>query len=235
MAERKAVAVVVGVGPSIGSALVRRFARAGYAVAMLARNQAALDALKYEIQGSRGYPCDVGSAESVASTFSKIRIELGEIDVLLYNAGSGVFADVEHITPQQFEAAWRVNAYGALLCVQQVIPAMKAAGAGAIVFTGATASRRGVPRAAALAPAKAAQRSLAESMARSLWPLGIHVALIIVDGIVDLPRKRDEMPEKPDAFFIKPSAVAETAFQLTCQDRSAWSFEVEARPFAEHW
>ena len=236
MTERKKVAVVAGVGPGIGAALARRFAKAGYAVAMLARNRDTLDALEREIDGARGYPCDVGSADSVARAFAAIRTGLGEVEVLLYNAGSGVFGDVESITPEQFEASWRVNAYGALLCSRAVIPAMKAAaGGGAIIFTGATASRRGVPRTAAFAPAKAAQRSLAESMARSLWPSGIHVALIIVDGAVDLARTRQAMPEKPDSYFIKPSAVAEIAFQLTCQDRSAWSFEVEARPFAEHW
>jgi len=235
MSERKKVAVVAGVGPGIGAALARRFADAGYAVAMLARNRDALDALEREIDGARGYPCDVGSADSVARAFAAIGTDLGEVETLLYNAGSGVFADVEHITPEQFEAAWRVSAYGALLCAQQVIPAMKAAAGGSIIFTGATASRRGMPRTAAFAPAKAAQRSLAESMARSLWPLGIHVSLIIVDGAVDLARTRQARPDKPDSYFVKPSAVAETAFQLTCQDRSAWSFEVEARPFAERW
>jgi NAD(P)-dependent dehydrogenase (short-subunit alcohol dehydrogenase family) len=112
---------------------------------------------------------------------------------------------------------------------------MKAAGRGAIVFIGATASRRGGPRPAAFAPAKAVQRSLAESMARSLWPSGIHVSLIVVDGIVDLPRTRTAMPDKPDSFFIKPSGVAEIAYHLTGQDLSAWSFEVEARPFDESW
>jgi NAD(P)-dependent dehydrogenase (short-subunit alcohol dehydrogenase family) len=235
MTERKKVAVVAGVGPGIGAALARRFAKAGYAVAMLARNRDALDTLEREIDGACGYSCDVGSADSVAHAFAAIRTEFGEVEVLLYNAGSGVFGDVESITPEQFEASWRVSAYGALLCARAVIPAMKAAAGGSIIFTGATASRRGVPRTAAFAPAKAAQRSLAESMARSLWPSGIHVSLIIVDGVVDLARTRQAMPDKPDTYFIKPSAVAETAFQLTCQDRSAWSFEVEARPFAERW
>ncbi|HEX8802174.1 MAG TPA: SDR family NAD(P)-dependent oxidoreductase [Terriglobales bacterium] len=235
MTEHKKVAVVAGVGPGIGAALARRFAQAGYAVAMLARNRDTLDALARDIDGARGYSCDVGSADSVAHAFAAIRTDLGEVEVLLYNAGSGVFGDVESITPEQFEASWRVNAYGALLCAREVIPAMKAAASGSIIFTGATASRRGVPRTAAFAPAKAAQRSLAESMARSLWPSGIHVSVIIVDGAVDLVRTRLAMPEKPDSYFIKPPAVAETAFQLTCQDRSAWSFEVEARPFAEHW
>ncbi|MGH8129816.1 MAG: SDR family NAD(P)-dependent oxidoreductase [Steroidobacteraceae bacterium] len=235
MNARKPVAVVAGVGPGNGAALARRFAQAGYQVALLARSTDKLDALARELDSARGYACDVASPDSVARVFAAIRQELGEVDALLYNAGSGVFADVEAITPEQFEAAWRVNAYGALLCAQQVIPAMKKARSGAIVFIGATASRRGMPRTAAFAPAKAAQRSLAESMARSLWPSGIHVCLIIVDGVVDLSRTRQALPDKPDSFFIKPSAVAETAFELTRQDPSAWSFEVEARPCGENW
>jgi NAD(P)-dependent dehydrogenase (short-subunit alcohol dehydrogenase family) len=112
---------------------------------------------------------------------------------------------------------------------------MKRAKRGNIVFIGATASRRGVARTAAFAPAKAAQKSLAESAARHLWPLGIHVALIIVDGVVDLPRTRAFMKDKPDSFFVKPDDIAELAFRLTEQQPSAWSFEVEARPFAENW
>jgi NAD(P)-dependent dehydrogenase (short-subunit alcohol dehydrogenase family) len=235
MTERKQVAVIAGAGPGNGANLARRFAAAGYAVALLARSRNTLDTLESDLSGARGYECDVTDPESVARTFDAIRTDLGEVRTLVYNAGSGVFADIENITPGQFEQSWRVNAYGALLCSHEVIPAMKAAGAGSIVFIGATASRRGGANSAAFAPAKAAQRSLAESMARSLWPSGIHVCLIVVDGVVDLPRTRAAMADKPDSFFIKPSAVAETAYQLTCQDRSAWSFEVEARPFAEKW
>lgn len=235
MAATRRVAVVVGVGPGNGAALARRFADGGYAVAMLARTRTALDTLEKQIAGARGFECDVASAESVTRAFAGIKAELGPVDALLYNAGSGVFADVETITAEQFEQSWRINAYGAFLCARQVIPDMKAGRSGSIVFIGATASRRGGPRTAAFAPAKAAQRSLAESMARSLWPAGIHVSLVIVDGVVDLPRTRRMMPDKPDSFFIKPSGVAETAYRLTCQDPSAWSFEVEARPFAESW
>ena len=235
MTTRRKVAVVAGVGPGNGAALARRFVEAGYAVAMLARTSSTLEALEKEIEGTSGFECDVASRESVARVFAGIRAELGPVDVLIYNAGSGIFADVESITPEQFEQSWRVNAYGALLCAKEVIPDMKAARGGSIVFIGATASRRGGPRSAAFAPAKAAQRSLAQSMARSLWRAGIHVSLIVVDGVVDLPRTRKVMPDKADSFFIKPSAVAETAFRLTCQDPSAWSFEVEARPFAESW
>src|SRR5262252_699912 len=116
MTETKKVAVVAGVGPGIGAALARRFAKAGYAVAMLARNRDALGGLEREIDGASGYPCDVGSAESVTRAFAAIRSDLGEVEALLYNAGSGVFGDVESITPEQFEASWRVSAYGALLC-----------------------------------------------------------------------------------------------------------------------
>ena len=228
------VAVVAGVGPGNGAAIARRFASAGYKIAGLARGQSALDALKHEI-AARGYVCDVSAPDAVAAAFAAIRAELGEVDTLVYNAGGGVFADVESITPEQFEAAWRVNALGALLCAQAVIPAMKAARRGTIVFIGATASRRGGPRSAAFAPAKAAQRSLAESMARSLWPQGIHVSLVVVDGVVDLARTRARMPDKPDSFFIQPAGVAETVYQLSQQDPSAWSFEVEARPFGEVW
>jgi NAD(P)-dependent dehydrogenase (short-subunit alcohol dehydrogenase family) len=136
---------------------------------------------------------------------------------------------------EAFESAWRVNALGALAASQQVIPAMKAAGAGTIIFIGATASLRGGPQTAAFAPAKAAQRSLAESMARSLWPQKIHVALIVIDAVVDLPRTRKNMPDKPDDFFIQPDAIASTAVWLAKQPRSAWTFEAIVRPFGEKW
>lgn len=119
--------------------------------------------------------------------------------------------------------------------MQAVLPDMQQAGGGHIIVIGATASRRGGAGAAAFAQAKAAQRTLAESMARHLWPQGIHVALIIIDGIVDLPRTRERMPDKPESFFVQPAAVAESAWWLTQQPRSAWSFEIEARPFGEKW
>ncbi len=229
------VVVVAGAGPGNGAALARRFAAEGHRVAMISRDQAHADALTVEIDGARGYACDVGDTASVSAAFAAIRTDLGDIDVLLYNAGSGAFGDVETITADQFEQAWRVNALGSFLCSREVIPAMKARGEGSIVFIGATASRRGGKMTAAFAPAKAAQRSLAESMARSLWPAGIHVALVVVDGVVDLEQTRAKMPGKPDEFFVDPAGVAEIAWQLTRQSHRAWSFEVEARPLGEAW
>ncbi len=231
----KPVCVVVGVGPGNGAALARRFHAAGHAVALLARSTELTAALARELDGARAYACDVADPAAVQRTFAAIAAELGPVDVLIYNAGTGVWGTVEEITAQQFESAWRVNTLGAFLTAQQVIGPMKAAGRGSIVFVGATASRRGNVRTAAFAPAKAAQRSLAESMARHLWPAGVHVALLILDGVVDLPRTRQMMADKPDDFFIKPDEVAEAALQLTRQPRSVWTFELEARPFGERW
>jgi NAD(P)-dependent dehydrogenase (short-subunit alcohol dehydrogenase family) len=229
------VCAVVGIGPGNGAALARRFASEGYAVALLSRSTSLSAQLAASLPNARAYACDVGDVEAVNATFDAVAREMGDVDVLVYNAGSGTFGTVEQVTPAAFEASWRVNALGALAASQKVIPAMKKAGRGSIVFIGATASRRGNVRTAAFAPAKAAQRSLAESMARHLWPAGIHVSLIVVDGVVDLAETRKRMPDKPDTFFIRPDDVAETALMLTRQKPSAWSFEVEARPFGETW
>jgi NAD(P)-dependent dehydrogenase (short-subunit alcohol dehydrogenase family) len=229
------VCAVVGVGPGNGAALARRFAAEGYAVALLARATSFTAELAGQLPAAKGYSCDVTDEKSVERAFDAVRADFGDVDVLVFNAGSGVWGNIEEISATDFEASWRVNALGALLAAKQVIPAMKQAGQGSIVFIGATSSRRGVARTAAFAPAKAAQRSLAESMARHLWPAGVHVALIIVDGVVDLPQSRVYMKDKPDTFFIQPDDLAEVAFRLTQQKRSAWSFEVEARPFGESW
>jgi NAD(P)-dependent dehydrogenase (short-subunit alcohol dehydrogenase family) len=229
------IAVVVGVGPGNGIALAKRFARGGYRVALLARDGRRMAAEARELDGARGYACDVSDSASVDRAFQSVRSNMGEVDALLFNAGSGVFKGVEDITPDDFERAWRVNAFGALLCSQAVIPAMKSRGAGAIVITGATASLRGGKSTAAFAPAKAAQRSLAQSMAHSLGPAGIHVGLVIVDGMVDIPSTRAVMSDKPDDFFLDPNGVAEAAWQIVHQDRRAWTFELDLRPYGENW
>jgi NAD(P)-dependent dehydrogenase (short-subunit alcohol dehydrogenase family) len=229
------VCVVAGIGPGNGAAFARRFGAEGYSVALLARSTTFSVKVASTLPDARVYECDVADAAAVSRTFEAIRRELGEVEVLIYNAGSGVWGSVEEVTPADFEASWRVNALGGFLASKQVIPAMKRAGRGNIVFVGATASRKGGPKSAAFSSAKGAQRNLAESMARALWPSGIHVALIVVDGVVDLPRTRERMPDKPDSFFIKPDDVAEIGFRLTQQRPSAWSFEVEARPYGENW
>jgi NAD(P)-dependent dehydrogenase (short-subunit alcohol dehydrogenase family) len=229
------VCVVVGIGSGNGAAFARRFAGDGYAVALLARSAESSAAIAGSLPGARTWQCDVGDAASVDRVFGEIDAALGEPEVVIYNAGSGAFGTLDEVSAADFEGAWRVNALGGFLVAKRVTPAMRRAGRGSIVFVGATASRRGGARAAAFAPAKMAQRALAESMARHLWPTGIHVSLIVLDGVVDLPRTRQRMPGKPDEFFVKPDDVAATASWLVQQPRSAWAFEVEARPFGETW
>jgi NAD(P)-dependent dehydrogenase (short-subunit alcohol dehydrogenase family) len=234
MASKK-VCVITGVGPGNGAALGRRFAQEGYAVALLARSMDVSTALAKSLADARAYPCDVTDAGSVTQTFNAIGKDLGPVHTLVYNAGSGVWGNVEQIDAAALESAFRVNTLGLFLTTREVLPAMQAAGDGNIVVIGATSSRRGAARAAAFAPAKAAQKSLTESMARHLWPQGIHVSLVVLDGVVNLPRTRALLKDKPDDFFVAPADLADTAFHLTTQPRSAWSFEVEARPFKETW
>ncbi len=233
MSEKTRVCVVTGVGPGNGASLSRRFAAAGYRVAMLARSEERLRELEAKIPGAKGYATDVGDAGAVSKTFARVRADLGPVDVLLHNAGSGTFGSFLETQPGTFEQAWRINALGLLLCGQEAVKDMLNAGRGAVIVTGATASLRGGAGFAAFAPAKAAQRSLAESMARSLGPQGIHVAYVIVDGVIDIPRTRQALRDRPDEFFLQPDRIAETVLHLVEQDRSAWTFELDLRPYGE--
>jgi len=231
----KPVCVITGVGPGTGAALARRFSREGYSVAMLARTAERLAALEREIPDSRGYATDVADPAAVRATFARIRAELGPVDVLLHNAGSGAFHGFEQVTVDEFENSWRVNALALLVCGQEAAKDMLQKGSGAIVVTGATASLRGGPITAGFAPAKAAQRSLAQSMAKTLGPKGIHVALVIVDGVIDIPATREFFKDKPDDFFLAADHIADTIHHLVRQDRTAWTFELDLRPYAEKW
>ena len=226
---QKPVCVVVGVGPGNGAAFARRFAAEGYAVALLARSTGLTSRLAKELPLARAYACDVGDRATVERIFASIESDLGSVDVLIYNAGKGVWGSAEEVTLEDFEMAWRTNTFGAFAAARSVIPAMKRRTAGNIIFIGATASRRGGAKTTAFASAKAAQRSLAESLARSLGPSGIHVSL------VDEPSVRARLADKPDSFFVKPDDVADTAVMLTRQKPSAWTFELEARPSGETW
>ncbi|MEQ1511990.1 MAG: SDR family NAD(P)-dependent oxidoreductase [Lysobacteraceae bacterium] len=231
----KPVCVIVGVGPGNGEALARTFADAGHAVALLARRHAFCEALAAQLPDARAFACEATDAAAVERTFALIAEDMGDIATLVYNAGKGVWGTVDQVSQDDFEQAWRVNALGLFLAARQVIPTMKSRGAGNIVVIGATASRRGVAGTAAFAPAKMAQRALTESMARHLGPSGIHVSLLILDGAVGGPEPRVRFRDRPDDAFIAPEAIASTALQLTLQDRSAWSFEVDLRPFNEKW
>jgi NAD(P)-dependent dehydrogenase (short-subunit alcohol dehydrogenase family) len=233
---KKPVAVVTGVGPGLGASLVRRFA-ATYAVAMLARKADYLKALAREIrQGGAtvlDLGCDVSDRTQITEAFRAIRTDLGEPEVLLYNAGSGTFGAITEITPDQYEADWRVNAFGAFVVAKEVAPAMIARGRGTMLFTGATAGVKAGPKSVSFGPAKFAMRGLAQSLARDLGPRGIHVAWINVDGSIDIPGARGLKPSLQDGDFLKPDAIAETYWHLVHQDPSAWTMELEVRPFKE--
>jgi len=228
------VCVIAGAGPGNGLSLGKRFAAEGYSIVLLARNADTLQALSEQIPGAATFQCDVTDETAVTNAFQSIQDQVGPIDVLIYNAGAGIFGSVEDVDAASFEAGWRVNGLGCFLCARQVIPAMKDRG-GNIVIIGATASKRGGAKFAAFASAKAAQYNLAQSMARHLGPQGIHVSYIIIDGVIDIPRTRERFPDKDDAFFLKPDHIADTVYHVTQQPSSAWTFEVDVRPAAENW
>ncbi len=231
----RGVCVVAGVGPGNGVAIARLFAERGYSVAMLARRGERLAEWAREIPGTRGYACDVTDAAQVADTFARVRSELGPVRVLVHNAAMGVFGEFMDVSAEQLEAAFRVNTTSLLHCGQAAARDMLAAGEGAIVVTGNTAARRGRAAFAGFAPTKAAQRILAEAMARSLGPRGVHVAYVVIDAVIDMAWTRERFAGKPDAFFAQPRDIAETIWHLAHQPKSAWSFEVDLRPFAETW
>ena len=202
---------------------------------MLARDRERLTRLEAEVTGSRGYVCDVTDEAAINDTVAQVKDDLGSPEVVIHNAVGGAFGDFLEIEPDTLAYNFQVNTMGLLHLARAVAPDMIAAGKGVIIASGNTSALRGKPRFAGFAPTKAAQRILAESMARTLGPNGIHVAYIVIDAVIDLEWTRKMLPDKPDDFFIQPDAIADTAFHVAHQDRSGWSFNVELRPFGEVW
>jgi short-subunit dehydrogenase len=229
------VCVISGVGPGTGSALARRFTEGGYRVALLARNESRLAALERELANAKGFPCDVSDPEQVESAATTIERDLGHPSVLIHNAVGGAFGTFREIDPAILNRNFQVNTMGLLYLARRFVSAMVDAGHGAIVATGNTSALRGKPSFAGFAPTKAAQRILAEAMARELGPLGVHVAYLVIDAVIDLAWTRERFKGRPDEFFIKPQAIAAEVWHIVHQDRSAWSFNVELRPFGETW
>jgi NAD(P)-dependent dehydrogenase (short-subunit alcohol dehydrogenase family) len=232
--KAKPVAVVIGVGPGLGASLARRFAK-GYEVAINARGADYLGTLAADIRNAGGsaleVPADVGNGEQVVVAFKLIRERLGEPEVLIYNAAAGPFGNINEVTAAQFENSLRINALGAFLCAKECVPAMIERGRGVILFTGATAGIKAGARSVAFGPGNFAKRGLAQSLARDLGPKGIHVAWINIDGGIDLPHRQRPGTTKED--LLNPDAIAETYWHLAHQDRSAWTMEMELRPFKE--
>jgi NAD(P)-dependent dehydrogenase (short-subunit alcohol dehydrogenase family) len=229
------VAVVTGVGPGTGAALVRRFAADGYRVAMLARDRARLESLAAELPGAAPYPVDVADLDALRAVLARVRADLGAPTVLLHNAVAGGFGTFDTVKPEDLEARFRVNVTSLLVLAQELAPGMIAAGGGAIVATGNTSAWRGKAAFAGFAPTKAAQRVLCESLARALGPQGVHVAYVVIDAVIDVPWTRRAYPDRPDSFFIRPDGIADAVHHVVHQERSAWTFELDLRPHGENW
>ena len=227
--------VITGVGAGNGASFSRRFTREGYRVVMLARNLAYLETLAKEIPGSVAMECDVRDPGAIQQVFARIHEDIGTVDTLIYNAGAGEWASIMDTSLEGMESSWATNTLGLVACAQEVIPSMTEKGEGSIMVIGATASLRGGAQSTAFASAKAAQRSVAQSMARDLGPKGIHVGYLIIDGIIDIERTRERFPDRADDFFMQPDAIADSVYALTQQDRSAWAFEIDLRPYGEKW
>lgn len=230
------VCVVVGVGEGLGMALALRFA-AGYKVALIARSPEVIGKTATEIKATGGVSLPIQSDATVeaeiAAAYETIKRELGPIEILIYNGGRRPMGRLMETTPKVFEETWRLHTFGAFLWARQVVPEMLSRGSGAILITGATAGVRPWPTSAGFAPAKFAVRGLAEVMSRDLHPQGIHVAYVNVDGGIDMPLLRKFRPDSKDEDLLKPSAIADAFWYLAHQDRSAWSHELDIRPFKE--
>ena len=230
----KPVCLVTGVGPGTGAACVRRFAQ-DYRVAMMARNSERLSKIEAEVADTFAFPCDVTNTDDLTRQLEAIRSNLGVPKILVHNAVSGAFGNFLEIEPQVLEQNFQVNTMALLHLARALAPDMIDRGEGAIVVTGNTAAYRGKSFFAGFAPTKAAQRILAESMARDLGPKGVHVALVAIDAVIDLEWTRKRYADKPDDFFCQPDDIAEEVYRLAHQPKSAWSFSSVIRPFGENW
>ena len=231
----KPVAMVVGVGPGLGFALVERFARAGMAVAMTARQAGRLEQLLAErpVDGARAYACDAADRAQVDRLFEQVQTELGTPELVTFNAGSFQPGSVLDIDPSEFERCWRIGCFAGFLVGKAAARLMVQDGRGTILFTGATAALRGSAKFANLAVPKFGLRALAQSMARELGPKGVHVAHVIIDGQIFSERYQHLEAQRGPDSLLRPEAIAETYYQLHLQPRSAWTHELDLRPWVE--
>ena len=232
--ENSKLCLVVGVGPATGLAIVERFA-AEYEIAMMARDQARLSEIANRLEHCHAYPCNVGHTDELEETVSRIQEERGHPDVLIHNAVRGTFGPFTQIDVEGIEKNFRINGSSFLRLVQLLSPAMVDKKAGAICATGNTAAYRGVPNFSAFAPTKAAQRILAESMARLLGPQGVHVSFLAIDAVISTPTNLKAMPNQPEEYFAHPRDIAEEVWHLVHQPKSSWTFDAMIRPFGEKW
>jgi len=238
-----AVALIVGAGDGLGGAIARRFARAGYHVCIARRGAEKLEPLRREIESAGGAVTAVGvdarKEDEVIALFDSIERDHGPIEVAVHNIGANVWFPIRETTVRKYTKVWEMACLSGFLVGREAARRMGPRGRGTILFTGATASLRGRAQLAAFAGAKHALRALAQSMARELGPEGIHVAHVVIDGPIDMPWIRENFPdlvkERPADGLLNPDDIAETYFALHQQSRSAWTFEIDLRPWVEPW
>ncbi len=234
MSDKREVAVVVGVGPGLGAALARRFAEAGMAVALAARRLETTGPLAADL-GGRAYACDATLDAEVRRLFADVEADLGTPSLTVYNAGSYAPGTVLETDVASFERAWRVGCLGGFLVGREAGRRMREAGRGTLIFTGATASLRGSAGFANLAVGKFGLRALAQSLAREMHPDGVHVAHVILDGQVASERLAGLAAERPEDALLSPDAIADSYLHLHRQHRSAWTQELDLRPWVERF
>jgi NAD(P)-dependent dehydrogenase (short-subunit alcohol dehydrogenase family) len=230
------VALITGVGPGLGAALARRFARGGFQLGLLARSSDFIEALAKEISASGpraiSVVADVSHPAEASAAVQRVRENLGPIGVLVHNPSSALGQGLLGTTPGEFEQCWRVAALGGFVCARETASDMLKAGDGVMLFTGATSSVRGGGW-LAFSSAKFAVRGLAQSLARELWPQGVHVAHVVIDGLIGTPQ--DEERVRVAEPLLDPDRMADAYFHLAMQDRSAWSLELDLRPHTEQF
>lgn len=242
-ANNKKVALVIGAGDATGGAIARRFAREGYVACVTRRSLDKLQPLLDEIRAgggeAYGFASDARREEQVAELVEQIERDIGPVEVMVFNIGANVPCSILEETARKYFKVWEMACFAGFLTSQAVARRMVPRGRGSIIFTGATAGLRGAAGFAAFAGAKHGIRALAQSMARELGPLNIHIAHVVVDGAIDTAFIRDNWPDKyaqkDQDGILDPEHIADNYWYLHSQPRDAWTFELDLRPWMERW
>jgi NAD(P)-dependent dehydrogenase (short-subunit alcohol dehydrogenase family) len=240
-----ATILILGAGTprGVGGAIALRFAQAGYHIVVTGRTPEKIEVTRAAILANGGtadaMSCDVTSEDELDAVFDTLAAKDMPLASVIYNAGNNSPVAFEALTPEQFEAYWRVCCLGAFLAAKRALPLLAQQGNGSMMFTGASASLRGKPNFAHFSSAKGALRNLAQALAREYGPQGVHVAHLIIDGVVngDQVRSRfgDYLEKLGEDGALDPTAIAEAFWMVHSQPRSAWTHELDLRPFKEAW
>jgi NAD(P)-dependent dehydrogenase (short-subunit alcohol dehydrogenase family) len=241
--NNKKVVLVVGAGDATGGAIAKRFAQEGYVACVTRRSadklQPLVDAIKANGGDAYGFACDARKEEEVIALVEQIESDIGPIEAFVFNIGANVPCSILEETARKYFKIWEMACFSGFLNAREVAKRMAKRQRGTILFTGATAGMRGAAGFAAFAGAKHGIRALAQSMARELGPMNIHVAHVVVDGAIDTDFIRESFPEKyatkDEDGILNPEHIAENYWYLHSQPRDAWTFELDLRPWSERW